>query len=189
MYESSAGKFEDLFDWFKELKDVGNGYGYLVNEKKSWLIVKSDEAAERARIIFGNTVNITADGKHHLGAALGSLEYKASYCNDLINSWLDQLNTLSEFSISQPQAAFAVFTKGFKSKFTHFFRSIIGFEDFVEPLENFITEKLLPNLFGFPESCLPEGLRPIFFLWGFKIGGLGFLSFVMKQKSNAAIQK
>ena len=115
-----------------------------MNGQKSWLIVKNEQSAERARILFGETVNVTTEGKRHLGAVLGSLAYKESYCNGMVDSWIDQLKVLSEFAVSQPQAAYAVFTKGFRSKFTFFFRSISGFEDFISPLDSFVTEKFLP---------------------------------------------
>ena len=169
---SAAGNLGDLYDWFKKLEDIGKGYGYLVNGQKSWLIVKNEQSAERARILFGETVNVTTEGKRHLGAVLGSLAYKESYCNGMVDSWIDQLKVLSEFAVSQPQAAYAVFTKGFRSKFTFFFRSISGFEDFISPLDSFVTEKFLPIILGLPEACLPEGSRDIFAL-GLQDGGLG----------------
>ena len=33
---------------------MGKKYGYLVNESKSWLIVKSDVLADEAKRVFGN---------------------------------------------------------------------------------------------------------------------------------------
>ena len=50
-----------------------------MNGVKSWLIVKSDELAE-ARAVFGDSVNITTAGKRHLGAVIGSANYKEEYC-------------------------------------------------------------------------------------------------------------
>ena len=39
-------------------------------------------------------VNVTKDGKHHLGAVIGSVEYPENYLTQKVNTWLDELNTL-----------------------------------------------------------------------------------------------
>ena len=44
-----------------------------------------------------------------------------------------ELEALSEIARSQPHAAYTVFTKGYKSKFTYFMRTIESFEDYVDP--------------------------------------------------------
>ena len=91
-----------------------------MNGVKSWLIVKSDEVTEEARAVFGDSVNITTDGKLHLGAVIGSANYKQEYCEDIVQNRVSQLKRLCEISQTQPQAAYTAFTKGFSSKFTYF---------------------------------------------------------------------
>ena len=44
-----------------------------------------------------------------------------------------ELEALSEIARSQPHAGYTVFTKGYKSKFTYFMRTIESFEDYVDP--------------------------------------------------------
>ena len=63
-----AGNLKNLDRWYKQLIDIGKTHGYFVNEDKCWLVVKSQESAERAKQIFGNSVNITCEGKRHLGS-------------------------------------------------------------------------------------------------------------------------
>ena len=45
-------------EWYKKLCVEGELYGYIVNGSKSWLIVKSEKDAARAKEIFGDLVNI-----------------------------------------------------------------------------------------------------------------------------------
>ena len=54
---------------------------------------------------------------------------------------------LAEIVKSQPHAAYVAFTKGYKSKFPYFMRTIDSFEDYVEPIEEAINDIFLPVLF------------------------------------------
>ena len=56
---SAVGLLQDLLEWYKRLCVEGQLYGYIVNGSKSWLIVKSEKDATRAKEIFGDLVNIT----------------------------------------------------------------------------------------------------------------------------------
>ena len=91
----------------------------MLNKSKSWLIVKNPEMENIAKSIFGNNVQITSEGKRHLGAVIGSKEYEREYCEGLVTNWSKELKNLCEFAISQPQAAYTAYTKGYKSKFTY----------------------------------------------------------------------
>ena len=117
---SAAGKLEALLKWYENLKLIGSKLGYYVNQTKCWLIVKSREIEEKARRIFGKSVNYTTEGKRHLGACIGSENYKKEYSEELIGNWMSDLETLSEIAKTQPQSAYAAYTKGYKSKFTRF---------------------------------------------------------------------
>ena len=90
-----------------------------MNGPKSWLIVKSDVLAAEAKKEFGDEVDITTEGQRHLGAVIGSHEFKDQYCREKVLGWKGELEALSEIARSQPHAAYTVFTKGYKSKFFH----------------------------------------------------------------------
>ena len=145
---TAAGKLDSLYKWYNDLETVGKKYGYYVKHSKCWLIVKSPELATAANTIFGKSVNITTDGKRHLGACIGSSTYKDAYCQDMVSGWSKQLEKLCDIADSQPQAAYAAFTKGFKSKFTYFLRTIDNFEDYTKPIDSILTDRFLPALFG-----------------------------------------
>ena len=56
---------------------------------------KSEDVA-RPKEIFGDQVNITTEGQRHLGASLGSLDFKKDYCTEKVNSWSEQLKMLAD---------------------------------------------------------------------------------------------
>ena len=63
------------------------------------------------------------------------------------------MENLSNIAESQPQAAYAAYTKGYKSKFVYFQRTIEDFEDFLKQKDDLLESKLIPALFG---DGLPE---------------------------------
>ena len=70
------------------------------------------------------------------------------YCREKVLGWKGELEALPEIARSQPHVAYTVFTKGYKSKFTYFMRTIESFEDYVDPIQEAIDDSLLPKLFG-----------------------------------------
>ena len=147
---------------------------YSVNTSimmQSWLIVKSDVLAVEAKRVFGDEVNITTKGQRHLGAVIGSQEFKDQYCREKILRWKGELEALSEIARSQPHAAYTAFTKAYKSKFTYFMHTIESFEDYDDPIQEAIDDLLLPTLFGQTDS-LPSDLRQLVTLTPTQ-GGLG----------------
>ena len=160
-----------LHDWYNHLSQEGKKYGYLVNGSKSWLTVKSDVLVDEAKRVFGDEVNITSEGQRHLGAVIGSQEFKDQYCREKVLGWKGELEALSQITRSQPHAAYIVFTKGYKSKFTYFMRTIESFQDYVDPIQEAIDGLLLPTLFAQMEP-IPSDLRQLVTLSPAK-GGLG----------------
>ena len=75
-----GGSIESLYQWYESLCEEGRKFGYIVNGAKSWLMVKSSELAEMVKKVFGDEVNITLEGIRHLGAVIGSKEFKNQYC-------------------------------------------------------------------------------------------------------------
>ena len=79
--DSAGGEgIESLYQWYESLCKEGV-FDYIVNGAKSWLIVKNSELAESAKV-FGDEVNITLEGRRHLGAVIGSEEFKNQYCQE-----------------------------------------------------------------------------------------------------------
>ena len=166
---AGGGRLENLLQWYENLEICGKKWGYLVNGSKSWLITKP-EMEDKARQIFGDRVNITTEGKRHLGAALGTTGYRDEYSNKLVADWVKQLNALCEIAVTQPQAAYTAYVRGFNSKFTYFQRTIPEFGKYLTPIQSLLENKFLPALFG-KDSLPSEVLQVVSF--PVRHGGLG----------------
>lgn len=104
----------------------------------------------------------------HLGAVLGGEEFRDSYIRTLVGNWTAMLKNLVSFATSQPQAAYSAFTHGVRHKFTYFMRTM-EISDYMLPLDNIITNELIPTLLGCPISPLERELMAL----PVKYGGLG----------------
>ena len=134
---------------------MGPKYGYYPKPSKSHLIVK-EEHFDREKFIFkGSEVKITKSGQQHLGAAVGSKEFKQEYIESMVNNWNDQLISLSKIAEMEPQAAYAAFIGGFKSKFTYFLPTIPDIHKYFQPIEDTIANKFIPAISGgcFVQRC------------------------------------
>ena len=87
-----------------------------------------------------NNLKIIIEGQCHLGALIASQEYKDQYCEKKVRAWKEEIERLSEIAKSQPHAAYIAFTKGYKSKFTYFMRTIESFEVYVDPIQEVIED-------------------------------------------------
>ena len=79
-------------------------------------VVKTQDIADEAELVFGEEVRITTEGQRHLGAVIGSQEYKDQQCSGNIKGWRENIELLAEIVKSQTHAAYVAFTKGYKSK-------------------------------------------------------------------------
>ena len=109
---TAGGRLNDLREWWYSLSELGPGYGYFVNSSKSWLIVKEKDLDE-AQHLFQNTgINITHEGRRHLGAALGTPSFVKSYVMNKVQIWYKEIQQLADFALTQPHAAHAAYTHG-----------------------------------------------------------------------------
>ena len=70
------------------------------------------------------------------------------YCENIVNNWVKELKTLCDIADTHHQAAYAAYTKGYRSKFTYFLRTIENFEQFVTLVDQVISESFMSILFG-----------------------------------------
>ena len=115
---------------------------------KCWLIVKPNKY-EKAMEAFQNTgINITTEGRRHLGAVLGSRDFLEDYVNEKAEKWVEEVIKLSEFANSQPQACFAAYTFRLKHRWTYFMRTLPDIQDLLRPLEDALVSSFIPSLTG-----------------------------------------
>ena len=115
---NGTGKTISLLKWCKYLLLYGPKICYFPEPSKFLLIVKS-QYLEEATHLFKDSpqVKITDDGRKHLGAAVGSNNFKESYVINKIDEWMRQLSVLSTIARTQPHSAYIAFVTGFRHKF------------------------------------------------------------------------
>ena len=63
-------------------------FGYFANSSKTWLIVKSPHLQAATELFHGTGVNITVEGKRHLGAAVGRQSFVHQYVEEKVAQWV-----------------------------------------------------------------------------------------------------
>ena len=145
---AAGGKIEHLHEWWVSLKNKGPSYGYHANPAKTWLIVKKEYLPSATELFAHTGVNITVDGKCHLGAALGSRSFVESYVQCKVSQWTDTVRQLSDIARTQPHAAYSAFTCGLASQWSYLSRTIPGISDMLIPIDNAINTHFIPSLTG-----------------------------------------
>ena len=126
---TGAGKLMLLRRWWTFVVEYGRKYGYIVNESKSWLILKDpDLLPEAMRLFDGTGIKFTTSGKRHLGAALGSIDFRKKYASEKVAEWCKEIEKLTEFAISQPYAAYAAFVHGEQHRFRFFMQQYLAWK-------------------------------------------------------------
>ena len=105
---TAGGALLNLKAWWTMLPSSGPSYGYFVNPEKTWLIVKPQHEHEAKELYSGTGIGITSEGKHHLGAVLGSHSFLESYISDKVKVWTPTILNLSLIAKTQPHAAYTV---------------------------------------------------------------------------------
>ena len=178
---TGAGTLTNLKNWWIMVTEEGRKYGYIVKPSKSWLILKNQERLEEAEALFADTpIKITTDGKRHLGAALGTVDFKNSYLEEMVQNWCKRLKNLVKFAKTQPHAAYSSYIMGEQHKYTYFLRTLDDIADLLKPLDDIIEHEFLPALFG---KTISPNEREIMSL-PIRDGGLGLR--VLSQTSSQA---
>ena len=167
---TGAGSIVNLLYWWSKIVSEGAKFGYFVKEKKSWLITKSEKLLLESKETFSDyDIKFTLEGQRHLGAAIGSEDFRTTYATEKVNGWCNEMTKLTEFAKSQPHAAYAAFCHGEVHKYTYFMRTISGMQEYLKPLDNIISNKFIPTLL---QSIVNDEERKLYSL-PVKNGGLG----------------
>ena len=101
----------------------------------------------RAKSEFDNIkVNVTCEGRPHLGAALGTQEYVDKFVEGKVDNWCAELELLSFIAKTQPHAAYVAYTHGMTSKWTYLARTIPDISHHYQPLERIIRSLFIPSI-------------------------------------------
>ena len=170
---TGAGNVANLRSWFQRITEIGPKFGYNAEPTKSWLIVKEEKFDEAERVFAGTGVNITTDGKKHLGAAIGSDNFRTVFISDLVEKWVSQIDQLAQIATHEPHAAYTAYTSCIRHKYNFYLRTIPNIADQLQPLENAIRSKLIPAL---TEGQLVTDDERSLLSLPVRLGGMGLIS-------------
>ena len=167
---AATGELFAIRRWWIRLCELGHLFGYFPNAGKSWLVVKQEYLPKAEKLFADLGVQITAAGRRYLGGAIGCPDFVRGYLEGLIQEWLEHLERLTTFAVSQPHAAYAAFVHGFSAKWSYFQRVIPTDQSAFAPLEKALKQKFLPALTG--QSAISLETRRLLALPS-RLGGLG----------------
>ena len=170
---SGGGKMNDLKNYWDAIKEIGPPYGYHPKPPKSILIVKDHAMLQRAEELFaGEGVVITSEGERHIGAAIGSENFKTQFVTRKIENWIKDVEELATIAKEEPQCALSAFNKGVIHRWAFIQRTVKNISDLFQPLEDAIRNRLIPAIVGRDVSDLERKLLAL----PYRYGGLGILN-------------
>ena len=165
----AGGKMKALRAWWDMLVANGPSLGYYPNAKKTWLVVKKQFLAKAKAAFVDTEVKITAEGQRYLGAAIGSTEFKESFVEKKIASWVKELQELTSIAKCEPQLAYCAYVFGLAKRWTYIMRTMKNISHLFRPLEDQIYSSFLPSIVNFQFSIDDRQT----FSMPTKFGGLG----------------
>ena len=113
---------------------------------------------------------ITTEGHRHLGAIIGTDEFKNSYIEKMVKDWIDEIQYLSEIVKNLSTFSILSLCSGFtKIAYTYTMRTIPDLSDHLQPLEDAIRNCFIKTLFN---GYICSDSERILFSLPAKFGGL-----------------
>ena len=128
------------------VNEHGPTIGYTPNAAKSVLIVKPELYDRAVELFTGSEVVITKKGQRHLGAVIGTQEFKKEFVEKKVAEWVHEVGVLSDIAKTEPHAAYAAYTHGLQHRWNFVMRTIPDISPLLSPLENTIRNTFLPVL-------------------------------------------
>ena len=90
------------------------------------------------------SIQITTEERKHLGAIVGSEEYRDLFIDEKITGWIDEIIKLLKIAQHAPQQAYTCFTAGYKHKLNYVMRTIEGIGPALKKVDDTVTNYLMP---------------------------------------------
>ena len=146
---NAAGRLREVKKWWDTLIVLGPKYGYYPKPSKTVLIVKDPSIEQLANDLFAGTgVQITLQGQRHLGASIGSEDFKDLYVSMKVEKWVEDINDLAKIAVDEPQIAYAAYTKSICHRWTFVQRTMSDISSLFTPIEECLRNNLIPSILG-----------------------------------------
>jgi len=170
----ALGRAKGAREWFGKLQSEGREFGYEVNLLKTVVIVKpkarelffeafeglTDSERGGLRVICGDEIpqqGPEADrvlGHRHLGAGIGTDRFRQATVEKKVEGWVLDLRRLVSLGRTNPQTAFAIFTRCLLPKWRYVMRTTRVPVEVFQPLDEVLLDKFFPEVFGWrPSAC------------------------------------
>uniref|UniRef100_A0A1X7U994 Uncharacterized protein n=1 Tax=Amphimedon queenslandica TaxID=400682 RepID=A0A1X7U994_AMPQE len=144
---SACSPLADLLTWFSKLLSFGPSYGYYLESQKCVLVVSPDRLKVANELFASYGVKVTTS-QRLLGGVVGDQSGSHEYVKGRVNEWITITEKLVLIAETQPQLSYSAYSRSIQSHWTYLQRVVPECGSFFEPVENIITEQLLPTLFG-----------------------------------------
>ena len=167
---SAIGKLKMVKEWWLKLNVMGPKFGYFPKPSKSFLVLKDKSMLQVATNLFADTeIQITCQGQRHLGAVIGSDDFRNKYIASKVKKWVQDVVDIAKIAIEEPQAALSAYTKSICHRWVFVQRTIPNTTHLFTPLEEVICEKLIPAVIGRHVSSIERKILSL----PVRYGGLG----------------
>ena len=171
---TAAGCIPRLKYWWDQLYELGPKFGYFPQASKSCLIIRPEVEGKAKTIFQGSGVQITTEGKRHLGTLLGSTKYKEEYLSSKVDEWIAQLRILSQIARTQTQAEYRAFITGSRHKISFYMRTISVASTQLKRLDEVVQSEFIPAITG---GVFCNEMERKLIVLPLKLGGLGITIF------------
>ena len=165
---TGSGTIDGLKTWWDMVIEWGPFIGYYAKPSKSWLIVKPEHLVYAREVFTGSGLQITTQGQRHLGAVVGSEQFKIEYVTNKIENWINQLRMLEK--VVEPHLAYCSYVFGLQHRYTYLLRTIPNISENLKLLDEAIDQHLIKHLI-YNHSV--TDIERIWFSLPPRLGGLG----------------
>ena len=167
---AGCGTIDQLKVWWDTVIEYGPYIGYHTKPSKSWLIVKTEHLLYAETVFQGTGLKITTAGNRHLGAVVGTNEFKDKYVKEKVDEWIDELMELENIAKVDPHIAYSAYVFGLQHQFTYVLRTIPQISKHLEILDKAIDRYLIQHLIK--DHTITE-LERIWLSLPVRLGGMG----------------
>ena len=142
---SAAGSILSLKYWWDTLCELGPKFGYF---PEPWVIEKSNCYDKAIHILKYTYIQIKAQAKRHLDAALSTSQFRDKYVMEKTNKRIEELQVLSEIAKTEPPAAYTCFLSGYKNKLNYYMIKNPGIGKLLRMLDEVSLAEIIPAITG-----------------------------------------
>ena len=96
---SAVDKLIIVKEWWLKLIEMRPKFSYFPEPSKSILVLKDHSLLQVATQLFADTeIEITCQGQRHLGAVIGSEDFKNNYVSSKVQKWVQDVSDLTKIA-------------------------------------------------------------------------------------------